>query len=156
MPPNITTANTNHRAEAKTACQARPCSIDVAGQGRLSNSAVNASPASLLAGLQQHRHEGEARVQWPQLAQLDTSGADNDQDAAPTDATRLREAAAYRVAPQPSFKRHGLIGGTMSFTISAITSSSCPTQVCPPWSNPTNFAIGIRLAVYFAVAYVPY
>ena len=70
-------------------------------------------------------------------------------------ATRQHEIAAQGVAPQPWFVRHGRTGGTSSFMISAITSSSCPTQVCPPWSNPTNFAIGIRLAVYFAVAYVP-
>lgn len=48
--------------------------------------------------------------------------------------------------------RHGLASGTSNLTTSAITSSSCPTQMCPPCSKPMNLAPAMRLAVYCALA----
>ena len=53
---------------------------------------------------------------------------------------------------EPGFGNHGRTDRTSSAPISEITSSSCPTQVCPPWSKPMNFAPAIRLAVYCALA----
>ena len=94
---------------------------------RPSSSAVSASP--LVLGPSSISKKMRPVSRGRKLNQIEARGAEDDQDAAPTDPIGQCEVPDQRVAPEPGFERHGLAGGMSSFTISARITSSCPTQV---------------------------
>lgn len=64
------------------------------------------------ARAQKHGDENETGVQRTQDGQFASRGAENDEDAAPTDTVSECELPEQRVATKPRHERHGVSGRT--------------------------------------------
>ena len=100
------------------------------------------SDGSMAAVLLEHQHALGGARQWGSRRQPADPRTD-DEGVPPGWCLPLLRVGGFR---------HGLASGTNSLTTAAMTSSLCPTQVCPPSSNPMNFAPAIPFAVYCALA----